>query len=484
VLELAQAIAPFVLKTPHLIAKFDNQGAVLDELSVIHENEEILMIESTKVRPRSFYIEGMGHHWSEVERTPTGVRYATRSQVFAYEKAFSLDPARHVLKFKLTVKNLSDKEQAPKIEMFALNGIHRDSDYRYDSYLTGFWGKDQGDHIEFTHYPWSGTLTTPSEESGIAAVGLKSRYFALALMPESMRVKWYWPQGMGQKELEEAKEFRNIKMFLGLAPVAIPPKNSTTYAFDLYAGPIRHRELSETKRPLTDLFDPVGPNFVGEAILGLLVFFFGIFKSFGFAIIFTTLVVRLSLFYLNKKSQVSLYRMSQLSPKLEALKAKHKDDPQKMSQEQWKLFREEKINPAAGCLPMFIQLPILIALWSVFEIAVDMRRQPFLWFDDLSQPDRLIPFGGKIFWEVDSLNLLPILMTIVWVIQSMMAPKSKDPQMQMNQKMMQIMPVFFGVLCYNLAAGLSWYMLVSALLGILEQKIIKKYFLPKAKPAT
>lgn len=224
-----------------------------------------------------------------------------------------------------------------------------------------------------------------------------------------------------------------------------------------------------------------------SAILGILNFFAGLVGGpwkYGIAIILTTLFVRVCLFYLNKKSQMSMYRMSQLAPKMEALKLKYKDDPQKLGQEQWKLFREEKISPLSGCLPMLLQFPVFIAMYSVLEMSSDLRHQPFLWFDDLSQPDRLIQFGGKVFWDIESFNLLPILMTIIWILQAMMAPKSKDPQMQMNQKMMQWMPLLFGFMCYNLAAGLSWYFLINALLGIAETKIIKKYFLPKPPPET
>jgi YidC/Oxa1 family membrane protein insertase len=129
---------------------------------------------------------------------------------------------------------------------------------------------------------------------------------------------------------------------------------------------------------------------------------------------------------------------------------------------------------------MFVQLPIFIGMYSVLDISVDLRHSPFLWISDLSQPDRLVPFGRTIsllFFRLDAINLLPIVMTITWTLQSMMAPKSQDPQMQMQQRMMMFMPILFGFLCYDLASGLSWYFLVNSLLGMAEQKLIKKVFL-------
>jgi YidC/Oxa1 family membrane protein insertase len=145
-----------------------------------------------------------------------------------------------------------------------------------------------------------------------------------------------------------------------------------------------------------------------------------------------------------------------------------------------KLFKEHKINPASGCLPLFIQLPIWAGLFSVLNIAVEFRRSPFiLWITDLSQPDRLIAHLPLPF--IKELNLLPLLMVFTWYIQMRMSPKPTDPQGQMQFKMMMFMPFVFVIFLYGYASGLSLYFLANALLGIGELKMIKKYFLKDSK---
>jgi YidC/Oxa1 family membrane protein insertase len=493
--EEAGAVEPIVLQTRRYRAVFDNRGAVLRELDVLHENEWIPLLEPSSVRAPSFYIDGLGHNW-KVPSTDVKnhtVRFVTSLRGLEYEKIFVLadpesDTGRHAFRVDLIVRNVSDQEQTAGVRMVAFNGIRRDSDYRYESYLYGFWGtQTSGPDIGFkgNSFSWADTHKQATQQAGRLAAGIQNRYFALILIPENpMNVHSYHAEGMGESELKESAGFKNIKLRLETSSIPLAKGGSPMlYTFHVYAGPIRDLELREAPRPIASLLDYTGPNFVASIILGVLNFFHNLIGGYGVAIVLTTLFVRVCLFWLNKNSQVSMFRMSQLSPKLEALKLKYANDPQRMSQEQWKLFREEKISPLSGCLPVLLQLPIFLAMYSVLDQSVDLRHQPFLWFNDLSQPDKLVDFGRKVFWELESINLLPILMTIVWFVQAKMAPKSKDPQMQMNQKMMQWMPVLFGVMCYNLAAGLSWYFLFNALFSMAEQRLIKKYFLAQPEPA-
>jgi YidC/Oxa1 family membrane protein insertase len=483
----AQVLPPITIETRRFIATFRNQGAVLDELRVKADADAVRLLEPTRTRVGSFYIEGLGHPWEVVGRTPSTIRFRTRAGDFEYEKHFTLadgegdkDSGRHVFRVAVRIANVSEKPLFARFVMFPFNGIDRQSDYRYDSYLSGFWGVEGKGGLAIEWYWWSDTHKEAAKpQAGRMAAGIKNRYFALALMPDNpARVLRYEPQGMGDAELKEAGGFRNIKLRLESTSTQLDPAKATDYVFDVYAGPVRKRDLQEAPRNLAALVDYYGPDFLGDIVLAILNFFYGIVGSYGFAIVFTTLAIRVALFWINKKSQVSMFKMSQIQPKIAIIKEKYKDNPQKLNEEQWKLFREEKINPLAGCLPVILQLFIFGGMYSVLDTAVDLRGHGFLWFSDLSEPDRLIPFGRPLFLGVDSFNLLPILFTIVWVIQSMMAPKSNDPQMQMNQKMMQIMPIVFGVMCYSLAAGLSWYFLISALLGIVESKLIKKLYLP------
>jgi YidC/Oxa1 family membrane protein insertase len=239
----------------------------------------------------------------------------------------------------------------------------------------------------------------------------------------------------------------------------------------------------------------VGPvvGLVAPVILGLLKFFSGLFGNWGVGIILTTILIRLCIFPLSKKSQSSMFKMQQLAPKIQAIKDRYPDDQQKQQQEQWRMFRENKVNPMSGCLPLVLQLPIFIGMFSVFDLSIELREAPFfLWVKDLAQPDRLVRWAPQeislllFSFTLESLNLLPILMTIMWFLQAYFAPRSPDPQMRTQQKMMMAMPVVFGLMCYNYASGLSLYFLVNSLLAMGEQKLIKKFFLkpePGPNPA-
>jgi YidC/Oxa1 family membrane protein insertase len=228
-------------------------------------------------------------------------------------------------------------------------------------------------------------------------------------------------------------------------------------------------------------------------ILGLLKFIGSLIGNMGFAIIVTTLLIRLCLFPLSLKSQRNALAMQHLAPKIQALKERYKDDQQKYGIEQMRLFKENKVNPVAGCLPVLIQMPIFIGMYSVFEMAIGLRQAPFIgWIHDLSQPDRLFgPWKAVVIpllitdLRIEAFNVLPILMTITWFLQAYFTPRSPDPQMAQQQKMMMWMPIVFGLTCYGLASGLSLYFLANSLLSMGEQKIIKKYILgigPDGKP--
>src|SRR4029450_5694669 len=129
------------------------------------------------------------------------------------------------------------------------------------------------------------------------------------------------------------------------------------------------------------------------------------------------------------------------------------------------------------CLPLFITMPVFLGLFYVFSTSIVMRQSPFLWIDDLSQPDRAVPFGppfSLLCFQVAAINLLPILMAGTWYVQQKLAPKPTDPQMQQQQKMLQWMPFLFLFMLYSNAAGLSLYWFVNSLLGIFETQFVRK----------
>ena len=184
--------------------------------------------------------------------------------------------------------------------------------------------------------------------------------------------------------------------------------------------------------------------------------------GYGVAIILLTLIVRVIFWPVTHKSTESMKRMQQLQPLVAELKKKYKDKPQKLNQETMALYKEHKVNPMAGCLPLVIQMPVFIALFTVLRSAVELRYAGFLWIADLSEPEGL--FQGALPL-VKSLNILPIVMAATMFWQQKLTPTGGDSQ---QQKMMMFMPVFMLFLLYNMPSALMLYWSVSQVLSIVQ----------------
>ena len=217
------------------------------------------------------------------------------------------------------------------------------------------------------------------------------------------------------------------------------------------------------------------------SLLGFLGSIFPVENPWGLAIISLTIVVKLCLHPINRKSQRSMMRfqkkMGKIQPQMKELQAEFGSDRARYSQEVQKLWKTHGVNPGQGmmsCLVMFLQLPIWIGLYRSLEYAIDLRQAPFLYIVDLTEQDRLIPdIGFTIPFLGNSFNLLPILYVILTLANQRLQPRPTDPQMQSQYKMMTFMMIFFGFIFYSFPAGFMLYIMTSSALGIIESKIIK-----------
>ena len=202
--------------------------------------------------------------------------------------------------------------------------------------------------------------------------------------------------------------------------------------------------------------------------------------SFGIGIILLTVLVRVLFWPLTHKSTVSMRRMSEIQPKIKEIREKFKDNPQRLQQETWAVYRDNKVNPAAGCLPMLVQIPVFIALFTVLRSAVELRYAPFLWIADLSEPEAL----GATSWfpYFGGLNILPILMAATMALQSAVTPSGGDKNQQ--RMMMVMMPLMMLVMFYSFPSALSLYWTVSQVLSIAQMWWIRKRYTPVATPAS
>jgi len=212
-----------------------------------------------------------------------------------------------------------------------------------------------------------------------------------------------------------------------------------------------------------------------KPIFTLLVWLFEHLGNFGLAIICLVVIVRLLLFPIAQRQFASMANMRALQPKMKALQERHKDDRMKLQEEMMKLYREEKVNPAAGCLPILLQIPIMYALYKVLLLSVEMRHKPFiLWIRDLSAPDPLTPvnlFGYLSFTppHILAIGVLPILVGVSIWIQQKLAPAATDP---VQQQVMGLMPWVLMFIMAPFAAGLQLYWFTNNILSILQQRIL------------
>lgn len=191
-------------------------------------------------------------------------------------------------------------------------------------------------------------------------------------------------------------------------------------------------------------------------------------RNYGVAIMLLTIIVRIIFWPVTHKGTESMRKMQALQPQLKAIREKFKDNPQRMQKETMEFYKVNKVNPMGGCLPMIIQIPVFIALFTVLRSAIELRFSKFLWISDLSEPENL--FAGTIPF-VGSLNILPLLMAATMMWQQKLTPTAGDPQ---QQKMMAVMmPVMMLFFFYTMPSGLVLYWTTSQVLMII-QMLIKK----------
>lgn len=224
--------------------------------------------------------------------------------------------------------------------------------------------------------------------------------------------------------------------------------------------------------------------FLTKPLFYLMKFLYEIIGNYGVVILVITAIIRILLFPLANKQFSSMNHMKAVQPEIVKLRERFADDKARLNQEMMKLYKEKKINPAAGCLPIFIQIPIFFALYKVLFVAIEMRQAPFFgWITDLSVPDPtsmfnlfgLLPFTPPDFL---SIGIWPLLMGLSMFIQQKLSPTPPDP---IQAKIFMFLPIFFTILLANFPSGLVIYWFFNNVLSIAQQSYLMK-FSSKAKP--
>jgi YidC/Oxa1 family membrane protein insertase len=397
-------------------------------------------------------------------------------------KDISLKSGNYYFDVAVTLQNTTDSEIRASYSITAANGIY--PEISKTSSLASIVGIDVGKggkaktkivHTEIKKMPYE------NESVGIVLAGTTNKYFAVALKPlAGCRIAAATAEAFSNPDLvykdNNAGDF-NVE--LHAAKITIPPQGEKRHDYVFFLGPKETKALKQCENLSSILdYDYGMMRSICKVLVKILNTVYGVIPNYGVAILVLTFFVKLVLFPLTRKSQMSMVRMQQLQPLIAKLKEKHKGDKKKVGQEQMKLFKEHGANPMSGCLPMMLQMPVFFALFRTLQSSFEMRQAPFVaWIGDLSAADHLfqLPFTLPVIGEW--FNLLPILMGVASFVQMKLTPKNAagdDPQAKMQQRMMQMMPLLFPIMLYNFASGLALYWTTSTIISIGEQVIIRR----------
>jgi len=262
---------------------------------------------------------------------------------------------------------------------------------------------------------------------------------------------------------------------LSSGSVTINPGQQIEKVYQIYLGPQKLDLLSNIKPHWGQVIHFGTFDFFAQILLKVLDIIYGLVHSWGWAIVILSLLIYLITYPLSVKQLRSMKEMQLLQPKIEELRKIYKDNPQKLNKEVFALYKEHKVNPLGGCLPMLLQFPVFLALYQVLMRTVVLKGAKFLWINDLSAPDRLIILPNK-YWVIgNEFNILPILIMIAMFFQQKMSSSASGGVSGEQQKIMLIViPVMFGIAFYHMPAGWIVYFFINTALMLGNQILISK----------
>ncbi len=335
----------------------------------------------------------------------------------------------------------------------------------------------------------------PVERRSFRYLGVDTPYFVSALIPHPEQ-----PDGLSSlaygvtRPVADPSKFvsgkalaGNVGFWFETAKANIEGQAEVKHRYMLFAGPKDPSVLQV--HGLSGCIEFGWFGFIAKPLLMILHLFYSIVRNYGIAIIMLTILVRGCMFPISRKAALSAQKMQDIAPELKALNELYKDDPQRKIAATREVYKKHKFNPASGCLPVFLQIPIFIGLYRAVSIDIELRQQPLIpglqWCSNLAGPDMLHYWGNYMIdfiagkgsgWFGPYFNILPILTITLFIIQQkVLMPKATDEQTRLTQKMMMYMTIFMGVLFFKVPAGLCIYFITSSLWSLVERRLIKKH---------
>ena len=366
------------------------------------------------------------------------------------EKTISLDPKTYLVKIDINVFNPS--EESINIQPSLVLGAGAEPNeshyqarpnravvYRSNK-LKIYDGDDVAKNNKFIDFDWAGIM---------------DNYFIQVI---KKREGWVATLST-EKSIFNRKEVLVPFLELKAEKNTLLPNERWQNSFEIFIGPKKKEQMDLFSKNLEQSLD-ITLDFLGQPMLIVLRWFYKFVPNWGVAIILLTILVRLILFPLTYKGMKSMRRLSLLTPKIQALRKKHEGNKEKINKEMMEVYKKHKVNPMGGCLPLILQIPIFIALYSALIPAIELRHSPFIfWITDLSKSDFVY--------------VLPVLMGFSMYLQQKLTPTSAtmDPTQQKILKWLPVMMTFFFL---NFPSSLVLYWLTSNIISIAQQKVINK----------
>ena len=432
------------------------------------------------------------------------------SQVEGQEIAFRStldDPAAVVTKryrlwkgedgFELSIAFDGDKDAKVGYRLFGPHGIPIEGESYTANFRDVFFGQAKGGSVTIATKAAADVVKAKADPEVFMSLplkfaGVENQYFTVFLEPVA--------DGQVEKSLPfiayenaAAKQKSDVGVEVVSGPVDVAPGRSASHEYRVYAGPKIASALvpygaselaSYRKWQLISI--PFASSLSQNVIAPLLDRIYGVtewvahlfgFKdgNYGVAIILLTMTVRLCMFPLGRKQALISKKMQDLQPHLAAIKEKFKDDKEQQTRETLALYKQHGFNPAAGCLPALIQLPIFVSLWQALNNSVPLRHSTFLYIKNLAAPDMLFPFPTELPIVGKYFNLLPFFVVALMLVQTkLFTPPAMTEEARMQQKMMKYMMIFMAFMFYRVPSGLGIYFITSSLWQIGERLLLPK----------
>ena len=440
--ELLKYDAELDSKTPFVLLQNTPQHTYVAQSGLIGKDGI-----DTKSGRAVYQVEGSSFKLAEGQNELV-VPFTFQRDGVTYRKVFVLKRGQYDVAVNYEINNQSDK--AIEVEPYGQlrhSLVDSSGSVAMPTYTGGAYSSSETNYKKYSFSDMENANLSINTKAGWVAI--LQHYFVSAWIPN---------QDTDNQLYTLTDKANNIGSIGYRGPVTVIQPNSTeTLTSKLWTGPKLQNEMGEVANHLDLTVDYGWAWFIAKPLFWLLTFIQKLVHNWGLAIICVTLVVKAILYPLTKAQYTSMAKMRMLQPKLQEMRERFGEDRQRMSQEMMKLYKDEKVNPLGGCLPLLLQMPIFIALYWTFMEAVELRHAPFFgWIQDLSAQD---PY-----------YILPILMgASMFLLQKMSPTPVADP---MQQKIMNFMPLIFMVFFLWFPAGLVLYWLVSNLITIIQQQLI------------